>query len=185
MSTIEAARLRIGRSVLERDDSQNWRLLQSPSRLCKLDSFCLYLAKQLPTLSQIGGNPNVTEDIDICCKEAVNATLAHLEGDTQLARHIETVLTHLDNDLASVETQLLHMLKQRDQWSNYITDLTANNTETVQLLKSGLTELIRETLLSVTDILKHSENELVELANSQPPIWMMKSSVCPSPDIFR
>ena len=122
LSAIEAARLSIGCSVLERDDSQNWRLLQSPSRLRvqTIDSFCLYLAKQLPTLSQIGGNPNVTEDIDICCKEAVNATLAHLEGDTQLARHIETVLTHLDNDLASVETQLLHMLKQRDQWSNYI-----------------------------------------------------------------
>ena len=167
LSAIEAARLSIGCSVLERDDSQNWRLLQSPSRLRvqTIDSFCLYLAKQLPTLSQIGGNPNVTEDIDICCKEAVNATLAHLEGDTQLARHIETVLTHLDNDLVSVETQLLHMLKQRDQWSNYITDLTANNTETVRLLKSGLTEWIRETLLSVTGILKHSENELVELAN--------------------
>ena len=167
LSAIEAARLRIGRSVLERDSSQNWRLLQSPNRLRvqTIDSFCLYLAKQLPTLSQIGGNPNVTEDIDICCKEAVNATLAQLESDTQLAHYVETVLTHLDNDLASVETQLLQMLKQRDQWSNYISDLTANNTETVRLLKSGLTEWIQETLLSVTDILKHSENELVELAN--------------------
>jgi len=167
LSDIESARLRIGRSVLERDSSQNWRLLQSPSRLRvqTIDSFCLYLAKQLPTLSQIGGNPNVTEDIDICCKEAVNATLAHLEGDTQLGHHIEMVLTHLDNDLASVEAQLLQMLKQRDQWSNYITDLTANNTETVRFLKSGLTEWIQETLLSVTGILKHSEKELIELAN--------------------
>ena len=167
LSGIEAARLRIGRSVLERDSSQNWRLLQSPSRLRvqTIDSFCLYLAKQLPTLSQIGGNPNVTEDIEICCKEAVNATLAQLESDTQLAHHVETILTHLDNDLASVESQLLQMLKKRDQWSNYISDLTANNTETARLLKSGLTEWIQETLLSVAGILKHSENELVELAN--------------------
>ena len=167
LSGIEAARLKIGRSVLERNNRQNWRLLESPGRLRvqTIDSFCLYLAKQLPTLSQIGGNPNVTEDIDICCKEAVHATVSHLESDTQLAHHIGIVLTHLDNDLASVENQLLQMLKQRDQWSNYITDLTANNNETVRFLKSGLSELIRETLLSVTSALKHSEDKLVELAN--------------------
>ena len=163
LSGIEAARLKIGRSVLERNNRQNWRLLESPGRLRvqTIDSFCLYLAKQLPTLSQIGGNPNVTEDIDICCKEAVHATVSHLESDTQLAHHIGIVLTHLDNDLASVENQLLQMLKQRDQWSNYITDLTANNNETVRFLKSGLSELIRETLLSVTSALKHSEGKLV------------------------
>ena len=77
------------------------------------------------------------------------------------------------------------MLKQRDQWSNYITDLTANNTETVRLLKSGLTEWIRETLLSVTDILKHSENELVELANFAAAHLDDEEQRCPSPDIFR
>ena len=167
LSGIEAARLKIGQSVLETDNRQNWRLLESPTRLRvqTIDSFCFYLAKQLPTLSQIGGNPNVTEDIDICCKEAVHSTLAHLESETQLAHHIKIVLTHLDNDLASVENQLLQMLKQRDQWSSYITDLTTNNNETVRFLKSGLSELIKETLVSVTSVLKNSEDKLVELAN--------------------
>ena len=167
LSGIEAARLKIGKSVLKTDNRQNWRLLESPTRLRvqTIDSFCFYLAKQLPTLSQIGGNPNVTEDIDICCKEAVHSTLAHLESETQLAHHIKIVLTHLDNDLASVENQLLQMLKQRDQWSNYISDLTTNNNETVRFLKSGLSELIEETLVSVTSVLKNSEDRLVELAN--------------------
>ena len=165
--SIKATRLKIGQSVLERDQSENWRLLESPGRLRvqTIDSFCLYLAKQLPTLSQIGGSPNVTEDIEVCCKEAINTTLSHLESGTELARHIEIVLKHLDNDLASVENQLLRMLKRRDQWSNYITDITSSEAETAQFLKKGLFELTKDTLLSVTSSLNESKRELMELAN--------------------
>ena len=55
LSGIEAARLKIGRSVLERNNRQNWRLLESPGRLRvqTIDSFCLYLAKQLPPFRRL------------------------------------------------------------------------------------------------------------------------------------
>ncbi len=167
ISDIEAFKLGIGKSVLERDRREEWHLLESPSRLRvqTIDSLSFYLAKQLPTLSQIGGSPTVTEDIEVCCREAINATLAQLESGTELAYHIEVVLTHLDNDLVSIGNQLLGMLGQRDQWSNYVIDLTINKTGTSQFLKLGLIELIEETLLSVTKLLNESEDELIELAN--------------------
>ena len=164
---IENLRLEIGRSVLEADKQQQWRLLESPSRfrVQTIDSFCFYLAKQLPILSQVGGNPNVTEHIEHCFREAINATLARLESDSELAANIETVLGHLDNDIAAIETQLINLLKQRDQWSNYILAVTGASQSTERYLKSSLEELVAESLQDVSEHLAADATELADLMN--------------------
>ena len=48
-------RLSIASSVLEADSNLAWRLLDNPGRMRiqTIDSFCFYLANQLPILSQI------------------------------------------------------------------------------------------------------------------------------------
>lgn len=164
---IQRLRLEIGSAVLAADSAHNWRLLESPGRfrVQTIDSFCFYLAKQLPILSQVGGNPNVTEHIELCFREAISATLSCLDSNTRLADDIATVLSHLDNDVAAVEAQLITLLKQRDQWSNYIFSLTNASQSTERYLQASLEELVAETLAATLALLKADEAELVELYN--------------------
>ena len=164
---IQRLRLDIGSAVLAADSKHGWRLLESPGRfrVQTIDSFCFYLAKQLPILSQVGGNPNVTEHIELCFREAISATLGNLDSDTRLADDIATVLGHLDNDVTAIEAQLITLLKQRDQWSSYILALNNAAQPTERYLQSSLEELVAETLLATTALLKEDEAELVELYN--------------------
>lgn len=164
---IEIQRLEICKEVLRADKQKQWRLLQNPSRfrVQTIDSFCFYLANQLPILSRIGGNPNVTENIEPCFREAVNATLAQLESDSDLAQAIETVLGHLDNDVAAVEQQLISLLFQRDQWTSYIQQITSDPAATQDYLQQALEELITESLTEVQARLLPEQQRLVTLTN--------------------
>ena len=166
-STIEELRLKIATQVLQANTTRNWHLLENPSRLRvqTIDSFCFYLANQLPVLSQIGGNPTVTEDIAPVFREAAKKTLAQLESNSELADAIATVLRHLDNDVAAVEDQLIRLLYQRDQWSSYIRALTSNKSETREYFQQGLEELIEESLSDIKELLREHADTMIELAN--------------------
>ena len=98
---LERQRFDIVRQVLARDAQYNWHLLQNPARLRvqTIDRFCFYLANQLPVLSQLGGNPQVSEDATPCFIDAISNTLAQLESDLPVSDDIATLLMHLDNDL--------------------------------------------------------------------------------------
>ena len=95
---IKKLRLEIAATVLQTNEEKAWRLLDNPGRMRiqTIDSFCFYLANQLPILSQVGGNPAVTENAEPVFREAAKSTLAQLESDTALAEAISTVLRHLD-----------------------------------------------------------------------------------------
>ena len=90
----EQLRFTIARSVLAKSQQEQWRLLENPGRLRvqTIDSFCFYLAKQLPILSQVGGNPQVSENIEHCFSEAISTTLAYLESGTELSDDIAQFL---------------------------------------------------------------------------------------------
>lgn len=165
--SIEEQRLAIARDVLKVNEEKQWRLLQNPSRfrVQTIDSFCFYLANQLPILSQVGGNPNVTENIEPCLREAVTAVLEHLERESPLAEPLATVLTHLDNDIAAIEQQLVSLLFQRDQWTDYIQQITEDPNATRQYLQQTLDELIAESLAEARNKLVADEAQLVTLIN--------------------
>jgi ATP-dependent helicase/nuclease subunit A len=164
---IEEQRLAIAKDVLRVNEEKQWRLLQNPSRfrVQTIDSFCFYLANQLPILSQVGGNPNVTENIEPCFREAVTAVLENLESESPLAAPVATVLTHLDNDIAAIEQQLISLLFQRDQWTDYIQQITEDPNATRQYLQQTLDELIAESLAEVRNRLVTDEAQLVTLIN--------------------
>ena len=102
-------RLEVARQVLAQDKARDWHLLEYPSRLRvqTIDSFCFYLAGQLPILSQLGGNPKVSDDVSACFIDAIANTLAMLETESSLSADLAHLLTHLDNDVAKVETLLV------------------------------------------------------------------------------
>lgn len=164
---ITELRLAIASTVLLANEQNGWRLLDNPGRMRiqTIDSFCFYLSSQLPILSQVGGNPAVTENAEPVFREAAKATLAQLETDTTLADSIGVVLRHLDNDIATVEQQLLKLLYQRDQWSSYIHSITSDDSETRHYLKLGLEELITESLSDARKLLEDEEALIVKLLN--------------------
>ncbi len=164
---IQQLRFDIAKTVLEKAEKQQWRLLENPSRLRvqTIDSFCFYLAKQLPILSQVGGDPQLAENIDHCFAEAVSNTLALLESTDEAADDIELLLTHLDNNVPQTETLLSNLLKQRNQWINHIFKLGVPGQESDEDLAVNIRELIAESLQQARDLLVEDEQELVAICN--------------------
>ncbi len=147
---LEQQRYNTGRQVLDRNEELGWRLLENPSRLRvqTIDSFCHYLAAQLPVLSQIGGNPTVSDDVEPCFVDAVENTLAKLDSEHAIADNIEQLLRHLDNDRNRAQTLLVSLLYKRDQWLSYILELGGSPDEARSYLLANLQELIEETLFA-------------------------------------
>ena len=141
-------RLEIARDVLDKDRQNDWNLLENPSRLRvqTIDSFCFYLASQLPVLSRIGGNPTVTEDVDQCFRDAIANTLKQLNESNHISADLERVQIHLDNDLSRLERLLKNLLYNRDQWLPYILEIGNSNDDARSYLQTCLEELVSESI---------------------------------------
>ena len=70
----EEDRFSAAKAVLQRDAQLEWHLLESPSRLRiqTIDSFCLFLARNLPVLSNCGGEVQVSDRPDECYQQALS-----------------------------------------------------------------------------------------------------------------
>ncbi len=111
----------LARAVLARDEALDWQIIRNPNRLRiqTFDSLSHALARQMPLLSELGAAPATSDHADPLYRAAARATLQLLE-DTQLGRHIERLLVHLDNRQALLEDLLCHMLARREQWLGHV-----------------------------------------------------------------
>ncbi|MDD9891344.1 MAG: UvrD-helicase domain-containing protein [Gammaproteobacteria bacterium] len=172
-------RLSIARAALARDKQQQWQLLLNPTRLRiqTIDSFCFYLASQLPVLSRIGGNPKISEEVEHCFRDAINNTLMQLDSKRPISNDIELVLLHLDNDIGKLERLLINLLKKRDQWLAYILEINNSGDDALLYFQTCIKELIEEATLEVQKELVQLSASLLELTNfalsnlqnSEPP----------------
>jgi ATP-dependent helicase/nuclease subunit A len=114
----EALTLQLAGAALRRDRDLGWHLSENPSRLRiqTIDALCAGLTRQMPLLSRFGAQPDSVEDASLLYREAARATLALVDEDAAVADDIESLLSHLDNDVSRVETLLVDMLARRDQW---------------------------------------------------------------------
>jgi len=160
-------RMNTARQVLQRDQQEGWRLLASPSRLRiqTIDSFCHYLASQLPVLSGTGGSPNIADDVQYCFDEAIENTLAQLETESPLADDIALLLQHLDNDRNKVQSLLALLLPNRDQWLSYVVDFGHSPEQTRSYLETIVVELAAEMLGDCESQLAPYRQELLALYN--------------------
>jgi len=69
------------------------------------------------------------EDASELHLEAARATIALVNGDGPTAADMETVLAHLDNDVARTEALLADMLARRDQWLRQVHGLERDSLE--------------------------------------------------------
>lgn len=144
----EKQRLAIARAVIAHDKACNWSLLKNPSRLRvqTIDSFCFYLANQLPVLSQVGGNPVLSEDVNHIYNHAINNTLAELDRGTNISDDIARLLKHLDNNVGRAEKLLSDLLNRRDQWVSHVLFVKNSATDAQEYLVGNLLELVHESL---------------------------------------
>lgn len=166
-NALQQQRLTIAQDVLAQNARQQWHLLENPARLRvqTIDSFCFYLARQLPILSQLGGSPRVNDDVTPCFKDAISNTLKQLESSTPLSDDIAALLTHLDNDMGKTERLLLTLLRSRDQWMSHAISINHSFADAQLYLQQGLTELVEESLDAVSAALKPYETKLLPLLN--------------------
>jgi ATP-dependent helicase/nuclease subunit A len=146
----EKQRLRIARAVINHDKDCNWNLLKNPSRLRvqTIDSFCFYLANQMPVLSRVGGNPVLSEDVDHIYHHAIHNTLSMLDKGVELSNDIALLLQHLDNNTNKVEKLLADLLNKRDQWVSHVLFIKHSGQDAQDYLLESLEDLVAETLES-------------------------------------
>ena len=161
----QASTYDLAKAVLANDQHYDWQLLQYPHRLRlqTIDSFCLYLAKQLPLSSQFSQALQPIDDATSLYQQAAEATLALLQEDSDYTDSIEQVLRHVDNQYQSAKQLISNMLRHRDQWLPIL--LAIRHHEDVRAkLELGLQSIIQDTLEQViAHIPKTLIPELLEL----------------------
>jgi ATP-dependent helicase/nuclease subunit A len=166
-SELEKLKFKLASQVLKQDKALGWQLLQTPNqlRIQTIDSFCHHLARNLPVLSNFGNSPQISDQVEECYQEAVTNTLALLETNSTVAEPIGKLLRHFDNKVTQVETLLIGLLQQRDQWSSVILEVAGSPQQASQYLQENLHELVEENLQQTRQGLLDHENQLVELIN--------------------
>ncbi len=108
--------------ALARSNSLGWNLLAQPARLRinTIDSLCSLLARQMPLLSRLGGQPAISDDASMHYQEAARRTLATLEEAAEDSP-VSEALRYFDNDSSKLAEQLANMLAKRDQWLQHAT----------------------------------------------------------------
>ena len=121
-SAHEKLTLELAGAVLARDRTAGWRIADNPVRLRiqTIDSLCAALTRQMPMLSRFGSQPESIEDAAELYLEAARATIELVESDDAVAQDVGRLLTHLDNDVARIESLLADMLQRRDHWLRHV-----------------------------------------------------------------
>ncbi len=113
---------RLARACRARDAACSWELAANPNRLRidTIDALCHALARQMPVLSRLGARPETVTDARSLYEDAARRTLALLESKTDPARHVASLLPHLDNNIGQAIDLIAGMLARRDQWIRHL-----------------------------------------------------------------
>jgi ATP-dependent exoDNAse (exonuclease V) beta subunit len=135
---------KLARAVLEQDAAQGWNLTQAPARLRieTFDALCLSLAKRLPVVARLGGQPEIEESPEYLYQRAAYRAVSLVEEDTEAGDAVRTLLHHLGNDLDDLSGWVAALLPRRDRW-RLITGLERSQArEMLETNRAGLPELM-------------------------------------------
>ena len=85
-----------------------------------IDSFCAGLTRQMPILSQLGGQASVQDDGRELYAEAVRAVFHTVEEGHPVAADLSALMLHFDNNWERLQELLVTMLARREQWRGYV-----------------------------------------------------------------
>lgn len=108
--------------ALAADEAGQWRLIGNISRINikTIDGYCAALTRQMPILSEFGGQADVVENAVELYNEAVVELFKVIETESELAEDLAALMLHFDNNWARLQELLVAMLARRDQWRSYI-----------------------------------------------------------------
>jgi ATP-dependent helicase/nuclease subunit A len=154
----------LAQKALAADERGGWRVLQNLSRfnIKTIDSFCAGLTRQMPVLSQFGGQSRLLDDATPLYGEAVQELFKLLGEDHPVAGDLAALLLHFDNNWERLRQLLVSMLARREQWRGYL-GVHFTPEESAAYLIASVAALVQDELNELQRLLAPYTVELLEL----------------------
>ncbi len=154
----------LAQAVLQKDEQQQWHLLENPSRLkiTTIDGFCRSVTQQLPIESRLGAELGNLDFPEITYRQAASETLSWLEK-TNSPYHtpLVSLIESLDGNTQRVEDLFCQLLSKRDQWLSLIIGIRDQR----KLLEDNAQILVRDHLEQCAQALMTNASELMIVAD--------------------
>ena len=111
----------LAKAALKQNEKKQWRLLDNPARLKiqTIDAFCALLTKKMPLLSELGGQPAISEDAYLLYQKAIRSMIDEL-CEEKLDADFSHLFLHLDNNMLRLESLLISLIAKRDHWMRFL-----------------------------------------------------------------
>ena len=152
--------------TLANDADRQWNLIRNSAQLNikTIDSFCSSLTRQMPILSDFGGQANVTDYAADLYAEAVQELFKLTDGDVGIGDDLKALMLHFDNDWSRLQDLLTAMLGRREQWGNYL-GVHQRADEAEDYLRHMVQSLVEDALASLAQKMNGYGSELLALQN--------------------
>ena len=154
----------LARAALAADERNNWQLERDISRfnIKTIDSFCGALTRQMPVLSEFGGQAALLDDANQLYAEAVADLFRQLDEGHPAAADMAALMLHFDNNWERLQDLLVQMLARREQWRPYV-GLHHAPDESEAYLVATVTALVAAELAALCERLGPYQGELLDL----------------------
>jgi len=148
------------------DSDRQWNLIRNSSQLNikTIDSFCSSLTRQMPVLSDFGGQARVTDHAGELYAEAVQELFKLVGSDSGISGDLKALMLHFDNDWSRLQDLLVSMLGRREQWGTYL-GVHHQPDEAEEYLRSTVGHLVEDALESLAKKISPYSSELLALQN--------------------
>ena len=131
--------------VRTKDTTLNWQLTANPQRLriMTIDALSTQLLQRMPLLAKLGANLQPSEEGELLYQSATKQLIEQLWKKPEGKKQLQTLLPHLNNNIAQLEQLLQQLLAKRDQWLPYLFSLRAHEPEQLKILLEQSLQQVR------------------------------------------
>jgi ATP-dependent helicase/nuclease subunit A len=150
------------KAVCELDAARHWNLRDYPARLRiqTIDALTGMLARRMPILTGVGAPLEPIDDARPLYIQATEELLEHLGEDSEEARSLEVLISHLGNQVDRLLALLVDLLQRRDQWLHAVMH-ARGSTELRSLVERALNGVVTQHFEDLISSL--SQDELREM----------------------
>jgi len=152
--------------VLAQSTACQWNLVRNSSQfnIKTIDSYCGGLTRQMPVLSEFGGQASPSDYAGDLYADAVQELFSLLDNDGGISEDLRALMLHFDNDWSRLQELLVSMLARREQWSAYL-GVHHQPEEAEEYLLHTVKNLVVDALASLHEKLQPFAAVLLELQN--------------------
>jgi len=138
---------KLASAVIKKDRQQKWQLLSNPNRLniLTIDSLTAAINSKTPLLSQIGSQPDITEQAEPYYTEAIESFLLQTNEQNEYGQALNVIMMQCDNKTRIAKRLFSQLLARRQQWLPYIMQNTYSSSDIKQSLEDALASVMLDT----------------------------------------